>query len=47
VTDVDSPVVLTDLFTQWRIDWVTLVVTVAVGVGYLRARMAARRRGVR
>jgi len=47
VTDVDSPLVLADLFTQWRIDWVTLVVAVAVGVGYVRARLAARRRGVR
>jgi len=47
VTDPDSPVVLADLFTQWRIDWVTLAVAVAVGAGYLRARLVARRRGVR
>jgi len=46
VTDVDSPVVFADLFTQWRVDWVTLAVSVLVGGGYLRARMAARRQGV-
>lgn len=46
VTDVDSPLVLTDLFTQWQIDWVTLAVVVAVGVGYLRARLTAGRLGV-
>lgn len=47
MTDVDSPLVLTDLFTQWQIDWVTLAVAVAVGAGYLRARLTAGRRGVR
>jgi putative membrane protein len=47
VTDLDSPVVPADLFTQWRIDWITLAVTLAVGIGYVRARMAARQRGVR
>ena len=47
MTDVDSPVVPADLFTQWRIDWITLAVTLAVGIGYVRARMAARGRGVR
>jgi putative copper resistance protein D len=33
------------VFTQWQIDWVTLAVTVAVGVGYVRVRLAARRQG--
>lgn len=46
VADIDAPIALTDVFTQWRIDWVTLAVTVAVGFGYVRARLAARRRGL-
>ena len=46
MTGPDSPLAPADLITEWRIDWVTLAVTIAVGVGYLRARMAGRRRGI-
>lgn len=45
MADISGPIALTDVFTQWRIDWVTLAVTVAVGVGYIRVRVAARRQG--
>lgn len=46
VTDVNSPVVFADRFTQWRVDWITLAASAAVVVGYLRARRAAHRQGV-
>jgi putative membrane protein len=45
VADISGPIAPTDVFTQWQIDWVTLAVTVAVGVGYVRVRLAARRQG--
>jgi len=46
VAGIDSPIALTDVVTEWRIDWITLTVTVAVAVGYVRARLAARRQGL-
>lgn len=44
--DSDAPPVWTDLFTQWRFDWVTLTVAVLLGAGYLRARRRGIARGV-
>jgi putative membrane protein len=46
VADISGPIALTDMFTQWRVDWITLAVTVAVGVGYVRIRIRARRQGL-
>ncbi len=45
MADISGPIAPTDVFTQWQIDWVTLAVTVAVGVGYVRVRLTARRQG--
>lgn len=42
----DAPITLSALFTQWQPDWVTLGVTVLVGLGYARARRRARRIGM-
>lgn len=44
--DPQTPPTWTDLATEWRIDWVTLAVTVLVAAGYLRARRRGRSVGL-
>lgn len=44
--DPDTPPALSDLLTQWRIDWVTLAATLLAGAGYLHARRRGRALGV-
>lgn len=47
MADIDAPVRLFDVFTEWRPDWFSVALIVTTAAGYLWLRRTGRRRDVR
>ncbi len=47
MADIDTPIRLFDVFTEWRVDWLCAAAVAVLAVGYIRLRRDAHRRTIR